>query len=67
MNLTNFIKPYNKSKNKNFKPCTKTIIHQLTSCWDKPLQQTINYYPISQLFIDAGNESNNKIHDRYLS
>lgn len=68
MNLTNCIKPYNKSKNKNFKSST-TI--QLPNCWeeDKPLKQ-VNYQRYSQLFIenviDEGNDSN-QIHDRYLS
>ncbi|TMW49056.1 hypothetical protein DOY81_005882 [Sarcophaga bullata] len=30
MNLTNCIKPYNKSKNKNLKPCIKPNAHTVT-------------------------------------
>ena len=31
MNLTNCIKPYNKSKNKNLKPCLKPNAHTTTT------------------------------------
>lgn len=68
MNLTNCIKPYNKSKNKNLKPCTpyaaSTNSHfynikklQLTArnCWQGT--DNYSYYTLGQelMFIEQDN------------
>lgn len=67
MNLPNIIKPYNKSKNKHFKPTTQQFI-QLSNCWtSKEYQQQ---QPLHKLIIEEDifrSCSLDEIHDSHMS